>query len=424
MNTTHKAEKTTVLFLLESALVGILAGLTAVAYRFCLSFAENGLYTILDFIRGNTLYIAFWFLFLITAGYFTAHIVKWESMASGSGIPQVCGEITGQLKTSWWRVLLAKFTGGTLSILSGLSLGREGPSIQIGAMTAKGYSRFRSYEKERENTLLSCGAGAGLAAAFNAPLAGILFVLEEIYHTFHHQILAGGLVAVLCADYVSKLFFSQTTIFSFPAFTIDLHDYWLLIPFGILLGFAGAGYNFIMLQGQTLFKKLKKVLPCEFSFILTFIIAGILGLFVPEVLAGGHQMIVLLEKGQPALLTLFVLLIIKFLFSTISFGSGAPGGIFFPLLILGAYLGAIYGNVVINLFSVPEAWLTQFIILGMAGLFAGIVRAPITGIVLITEMTGNMHHFIDIALVSILAYIVANLLKSKPIYTSLLERLL
>lgn len=179
-----------------------------------------------------------------------------------------------------------------------------------------------------------------------------------------------------------------------------------------------------MLQGQTLFKKLKKVLPCEFSFILTFIIAGILGLFVPEVLAGGHQMIVLLEKGQPALLTLFVLLIIKFLFSTISFGSGAPGGIFFPLLILGAYLGAIYGNVVINLFSVPEAWLTQFIILGMAGLFAGIVRAPITGIVLITEMTGNMHHFIDIALVSILAYIVANLLKSKPIYTSLLERLL
>jgi H+/Cl- antiporter ClcA len=121
---------------------------------------------------------------------------------------------------------------------------------------------------------------------------------------------------------------------------------------------------------------------------------------------------------------LILLLVVKFLFSAVSFGSGAPGGIFFPLLILGSYLGAAYGDVVIQYCNIPDAMWTQFIILGMAGLFAGIVRAPLTGIVLITEMTGSMNRFLDVALVSIVAYFVANLVGSKPIYTSLLENIL
>lgn len=408
---------------IEGALVGILAGLTAVAYRYCLSYAETGLYKILHFIQGNVLYISLWFVFLIVAGCIVARIVKWDSMSSGSGIPQVCGEVKGQLDTCWWRVIVTKFLGGTISIFSGLSLGREGPSIQLGAMTAKGYSRLRGYDKAKEIHLLSCGAGAGLAAAFNAPLAGIMFVLEEIYHTFDRTILAAGLVATVCADYVSKIFFSQATIFSFATSTLALRNYWLLIILGIILGLAGAGYNYIMLKGQALFQYFKKV-PKELSLAVTFVIAGILGLILPEVLAGGHSMIVLLEHGRPALITLFILLIVKFLFSAVSFGSGAPGGIFFPLLILGAYVGAIFGGITMNLFSLPEDLLTQFIILGMAGLFAGIVRAPITGIILITEMTGNMHRFLDIAVVSIIAYVVANIVKSKPIYTSLLDNIL
>lgn len=408
---------------IEGALIGILAGLTAVAYRYCLTWAESGLYRVIDFIKGNPLYIALWFALLIAMGCIVARIVKWEPMSSGSGIPQVSGEEKGYLNPSWWRVILAKFIGGTMSIFGGLSLGREGPSIQLGAMTAKGYSRLRNYDKAKEIRLLSCGAGAGLAAAFNAPLAGIMFVLEEIHHTFDCKMLEAGMVATVSADFVSKLFFGQSAIFSFSTSTFALKYYWLLAILGVILGLAGAGYNAVMLKGQAIYHYFTFV-PQEIRIALTFVLAGILGLILPEVLAGGHSMIILLEEGQPTLFTLGLLLIVKFLFSAASFGSGAPGGIFFPLLILGAYVGAIFGGLSMEIFPLPADLLPQFIVLGMAGLFAGIVRAPITGIVLITEMTGNMHRMLDIAVVSIIAYIVANMVGSKPIYTSLLDNIL
>lgn len=415
--------KKDVTLVIEGVLIGILAGMTAVAYRFCLTWAETGLYEILEHIQGNALAIIVWFTALIAMGCLVARIVRFESMSSGSGIPQVSGEVKGYLDPSWWRVILAKFIGGTASIFGGLSLGREGPSIQLGAMAAKGYSRVRGYDKTKEIGLLSCGAGAGLAAAFNAPLAGIMFVLEEIHHTFDRTMLIAGLAATVSADYVSKIFFGQAAIFSFSTSTLPLRYYWLLILLGVLLGLAGAGYNVVMVKTQKLFHHFKSV-PKEIRISLVFILSGILGLTLPQVLAGGHSMIALLEHQQPALMMLILLLAVKFIFSAVSFGSGSPGGIFFPLLILGAYIGAIFGKLSMSFFPLPEDLCPQFFVLGMAGLFAGIVRAPITGIILITEMTGNMHRMLDIAVVSILAYIVANLLGSRPIYSSLLDNIL
>ena len=240
---------------IEGLLIGALAGLTAVAYRYCLTYAEDALSFILHAVQGNPWKIALWFLALAAMGAIVARIVKWERMSSGSGIPQVSGEVKGYLDPVWWRVVAAKFTGGTLCILGGLSLGREGPSIQLGAMAAKGYSRLRNYDKTKEIGLLSCGAGAGLAAAFNAPLAGILFVLEEIHHTFDRTMLVAGMVATVTADYISKVFFTQSAIFSFRTSTLPLRYYWLLAILGVLLGLAGAGYNRIMLNGQALFHR-------------------------------------------------------------------------------------------------------------------------------------------------------------------------
>lgn len=246
----NNTAKRSIALVIEGALIGVLAGLTAVLYRYCLTYAESGLYAVLNFIRGNAGVTALWFAALILMGCIVAKIVKWEPMAAGSGIPQVSGEVRGYLDQSFWRVVLAKFTGGTLSIFGGLSLGREGPSIQLGAMVAKSYSRLRNYDKTTEIGLLSCGAGAGLAAAFNAPLAGIMFVLEEIHHTFDRTMLVAGLIATVCADFVAKIFFGQSAIFSFTTSTLALRYYWLLALLGILLGLAGAGYNFVMLKMQ------------------------------------------------------------------------------------------------------------------------------------------------------------------------------
>ena len=415
--------KDSLLLVLEGAVVGILAGLIAVLYRYCLSFAEKGLYATLDMINGNVGYILLWFVALILMAFLVTIIVKWEGMSAGSGIPQVSGEIRGYLHPCWWRVIVAKIVGGTTCILGGLSLGREGPSIQLGAMIAKGFSKVRKHEKTKEIAMLSCGAGAGLAAAFNAPLAGIIFILEELHHNFNKTMLVAGLVATVTADYVSKMFFGQAAVFSYGSSTLPLKYYWLLIIFGILLGLCGAGYNAVMVKTQGLFQRLTKV-PKFVKILIPFLLAGGLGLVLPQVLAGGHSMVLLLEHARPTLIMLVILLVVKFLFSAISFGSGVPGGIFFPLLILGSYVGAIFGDVAIGCFPISEDLWYQFIILGMAGLFAGIVRAPITGIVLITEMTGNMERMLDIAVVSILAYVVANMVGSKPIYSSLLENIL
>ena len=157
--------------------------------------------------------------------------------------------------------------------------------------------------------------------------------------------------------------------------------------------------------------------------IIPLLIAGVLAFTLPQVLGGGHKVVKVIE-GQTTLSFLIILLIFKFLFSIISFGSGAPGGIFFPLLILGCLIGAIYGNVVVNYFGVDNMYYYNFVILAMGGIFAAIVRAPLTGIILIAEMSGTLTQMLPIAMISFVAYIVANGLNSTPIYESLLHRLL
>ena len=136
---------------------------------------------------------------LALIGFLVSMLVKWEVQGGGSGIPQVNGEVKGYINPSWWRVILVKLFGGTASVFSGLSLGREGPSVQLGGMAAKGVARFTKADKTTELRMISCGAGAGMAAAFNAPLAGTMFVLEEIHHTFDKSLLCMGIVSSITA---------------------------------------------------------------------------------------------------------------------------------------------------------------------------------------------------------------------------------
>jgi H+/Cl- antiporter ClcA len=154
-----------------------------------------------------------------------------------------------------------------------------------------------------------------------------------------------------------------------------------------------------------------------------FLLAGVLGYFLPQVVGSGHDMINLVVDGNAALKWILLLLAAKFLFSIISLSSGAPGGIFFPLLVIGAYVGAAYGHIMIAQFGIDPQYFVNFMIIAMAGYFAAIVRAPITGIILITEMTGSFNHLLAIATVAIVSYITAELLRSTPVYEGLLDRI-
>lgn len=414
----HKTE--TFYLIIRGLEVGVAAGLISALYRFLLTKAENALQLVLQAIQGNPLRIALWLVLLAGIGFLVAKIIKCQPLASSSGIPQLTGEIRGHFNPVWWKLILAKLAGGTLSIFSGLSLGREGPSIQLGGMAAKGVARMTRADKTTELRMLSCGGGAGLAAAFNAPLAGIMFTLEEIHKTIDSSIICMGIVSTITADYISKLFFGQDNIFSYHTANVPLRSYWILLLLGVVLGISGVGYNTIMLLGQKWFSKIKT----EYRMVLVFVISGVLGLFMPRVLGGGHAMVTLLISEHPAVTTLVVLLLAKFLFSLLSFSSGAPGGIFFPLLILGTYLGAIYAELAIQLFGLsPDLW-QEIVVVSMAGFFAAIVRAPLTGIILVFEMTGNLDSLLPLATVSLTSYALANLLGSTPIYTALLDNML
>ena len=370
--------------------VGIASGLIAILYRFLLSFAEKYLMKIIDFVKGNPGKVAVWFVILALIGFLVSMLVKWEVQGGGSGIPQVNGEVKGYINPSWWRVILVKLFGGTASVFSG--------------------------------RMISCGAGAGMAAAFNAPLAGTMFVLEEIHHTFDKSLLCMGIVSSITADYISKLFFGQNTVFNYDTVNFPLKYYWLLIIMGFFLGLCGCAYNVCMGKAQDLYKKIK--IPNYIKLPIIFVFSGVVGLVMPQILCGGHSMEVILLKENPSLTYLIVLLTTKFLFGAICFASGAPGGTLYPLCILGAYMGAIFGTVSVNSFSAitPAMW-EEFVVIGMAGLFASIVRSPITGIVLVFELTGNMNNILPLAVVSLISYATANFIGVTPFYEYLFEKI-
>lgn len=409
---------------LEGIGIGIITGLLIVMYRYALSKAGLLVTEIYKAISINPMLILPWALALIIIGYIIGLMVKNEPMISGSGIPQVEGVLLRKLDMTWWRVILGKFIGGVLSIGSGLSLGREGPSVQLGAAVGQGFSKIFKRVKIEEKYLITSGASAGLAAAFNAPLAGVMFALEEIHKNFSPLVLLSTLSAALSAVFVASSFFGLKPVFNFENLPIlPLKYYFYIILLGVIIGILGVAFNKILLKTQSLYVK-QTWLPKEMRIVVPLLISVILGILLPQVLGGGHDLITSLVTGNLPLTILVILVVVKFLFTMASYGSGAPGGIFLPLLAIGALIGNVYGIALVNFVHFDSMYINNFIILAMAGYFTAVVRAPITGTILITEMTGSFSHFLSLAIVSVVAYIVADILASKPIYESLLDKFL
>ena len=407
----------------QGIFVGIFAGIMVCLYRFLLYSSESILRNFLEFINGNIFLIIVWFIILAILGLFTAFLVKWEPDSIGSGIPQINAEVKGFLNTNWLKILTAKISAGVLTALGGLSLGPEGPSVQIGGMAGKGISRIFKESRTDELRLILAGSTVGITAAFNAPLAGVIFIIEEINHSFDKTLIFIALTASVVADFISKSFFGQATVLNFPLHNLPLSSYWLLIVLGLLLGILGYVYNVGMIRANDRLAKMSNI-PLEIKFICVFLISGVVALFIPEILDGGHFMLDMLDVAIPSLGILIFLLVAKYLFSVVSFSAGTPGGIFLPLLVLGAFIGAIFGSVVIPIFGLESYLIYKFIVISMAGFFAATVRSPITGVVLLSEMCGSTESLVAMLIVAIIAYAVPMLLNNRPIYESLFERLL
>ena len=408
----------------EGIIIGLFSGLVIVAFRYCLERAESLRETIYNSANMYSLKtIIFLLLGFGLISFLLNLFIKKEPFISGSGIPQVKGVLTGHIKLKWLNVLVLKFVGGVLAIGAGLSLGREGPSVQIGATVGQGVSRLLGRLKIEEKFLITSGASAGLAAAFNAPLSGVIFAMEELNKNFSPAILMSTVAASLSADFVTKLFYGSTSAFNFPELAILPVNYYIyLFGLGLIVGIFGGFFNRSLMK--TLELKDKIPLPNTMIIAIPLLIAGLLGHFLPEVLGGGNRLIDSLSQSYFPISLLILLVLAKFFFTLISYGTGVPGGIFLPVLVIGALTGNIYSDLIVKTFHVSPMYSNNFIVFAMAAYFTAVVKAPITGSILITEMTGSFGHLWALITVSTVAYLASDILKTKPIYEALYDRML
>lgn len=407
--------------ILKSLMVGVITGFIIVAYRLLIDLLSNNIQNLFNKAKYNFSYLFLGFILLILIATFINFLIKKEPLIKGSGIPQSTGYILRLLPMNTKSILPLKFIGSILSIGCGLSLGREGPSIQLGSNIGKSFHEITNSSAVEEKFLITAGASAGIAAAFNAPFAGVIFALEEIHKNFSPIVLLSCLSCAVGADYVSEYFFHMDTVFHLgEVFRLPLNYYPHLIFLGILCGIVGVCFNFFLIYFLDLYKQ-KNFVPDKLKIYIPFLMSGVLMIYFPLILRGGHEIIDELTHMRYSILFILILFLGKFFFTMICYGSGAPGGIFLPMLVLGGLLGAFYAQIVQVILPFDSIYMTNMIIFGMAATFTAIVRSPITGCILICEMTGSFNHFLAVTIVSLVAYIIADSFKSEPIYESLLE---
>ena len=403
---------------LKGVLCGVAAGFLAVLYRLGIDYGTETAINIYAYLKLHPVMILPWLLLAVIIGVLIAWMIKLEPMASGSGIPQVEGVVLYGLKMKWYLMLPIRFLGGILGSFFGLSLGREGPSIQIGAAGGQAVAKRLTKNKLEENYLITGGAAAGLATAFNAPLSGMVFALEEVHRSFSPLILVSATAASLTADVISKYFFGLKPVLSFSTLLqLPIKYYGWLIPIAIIAGLSGVIINKSLLIFDSMYKKL----PWFFRPMIALMIALPCGLFLPEVLGGGQDLIYTAEIAESGISLLLLYFAFKILFTSTSFGSGIPGGIFMPILSVGALAGSILGIWATN-FGLPAAYISVFAVCAMTGALSASVKAPVTSILLAAEMTGSLTHMLPIAACSFIALLVSDIFKVTPIYEALLER--
>lgn len=405
-------------FLFKSFLIGMFSGLIAVAYRLFLAQLDEWR-TILYQLPSTF----WWFVSMIGLAllltWFTKRLLTWAPLSSGSGIPQVRAELLGQVSAKPFPTMLSKFFGGGAANLMGMSLGREGPSIQLGAVMGKIVAEKTHSTGTETNSLITAGASAGLAAAFNAPLAGILFAVEELYGSFSSYILVPCLIASLTGNAVSYALLGQESAFHFIVyFGLNLNQVPWVIILGIFSGLVGVVFNLLLNRVDILMTRLPWV--NQHRIVIVFIGTIFVGLWIPYILGGGHHLIESLADTSVAWSLLLMLLIAKLLFTVISYNSGVQGGIFLPVLSLGALMGAI----IFQATSLDTIYLSNFIVLGMAGILVSVVRAPVMAILLVTEMSGSLNQLLMVGLVVLIAYMVAEFFNTHPVYETLYDKLL
>ncbi|MFG1480260.1 H(+)/Cl(-) exchange transporter ClcA [Xanthobacter sp. V4C-4] len=346
--------------------------------------------------------------------------------AAGSGVQEIEGALDGQREVRWKRILPVKFVAGILSLGSGLVLGREGPTIHIGASLAKAVGDGFVLGTRDGRGLLAAGGAAGLAAAFNAPLAAILFVIEETRRQFPYGLrtYSAVIIASVVSAVVTEMAGGSGPMMGMQALEMP---FWLLPAFaglGVILGVLGVIFNWALVAALDLSRGIGlKVSPYLVPLVVGAAIGPLL-LLRPEATTGGEALAVQLATHPLTLATLAMVVLIRFVMTLASYSTGVPGGIFAPILALATSVGLLAAMLLDLAVPLPPGAMVAFAVAAMGGLFSSTIRAPLVGMVLVAELTGAYVLMVPVIITCVTANVVAEGLGGKPIYEVLLERTL
>jgi chloride channel protein, CIC family len=411
---------------LLAPIIGAAAGFVGALFRLALEKADRTRDALIGWAHGEHLVG-----FLVVAGACAAAasvaaalVRRFSPFASGSGIPHVEAVLNEELPQAPFRIIPVKFVGGVLAIGSGLALGREGPTVQMGATMAHLFGKAFGRTWPDCKVLLAAGAGAGLATAFNAPIAGAVFVLEELVRRFEPRIAIVALGASATAISVSRMLLGDVSDFHVEGLEYAAAEIRpLYFVFGAAAGLMAIVYNRTLLATLAIAERLA-VWPAELRAGLIGAAVGTLAWFRPDLIGGGDAITQRTLLGANALATLPLVFILRLGLGAVSYAAATPGGLFAPLLVLGAQLG-LFAGLLFRL-AFPDLGIQPegFAVVGMAAFFTGVVRAPLTGIVLVTEMTANVTMLLPMLGACFVAMLTSTLLRDPPLYDSLRENTL
>jgi len=405
-------------------LTGVTAGVLSLGFRLLLTVAEQLLERFLawDCWRGWIMITAFAGGIILT--YIISVLVKWNPSLSGGGIPHMICVYRLNHESCWWKNVIGNLAGCTLALLGGESVGHISPVIQLAASCGKGVAFFFHKSRSIARHLMLFGAAAGFTAAFSAPICGVLFPSTEVHKKWSWPIIALSLLAVVPAYLFSTFIFGFRPFFEYKIPVGNDWKVWLaVLAFALITAWCGMCYNYALMKIQYLYDGWSKHVPLFFRIGSGFFIAWLLAFYMPTLLGGGNYLLPMLFGDNPGAAVLLWILGIKFVFSLISPASGVPGGLMFPIMILGGLLGKFFAVGLVELNVLPEAYIASFVLFGMTGMFVATVRDPWIGMVLPLELTWMPDLLPAAVIMSMICWKLPDYCGSTPIYEALAKRI-
>ena len=404
------------IFFALTIVIAVLAGLSAVLFTLAI---KGTTYLLFGISPSSLRFVLVPTLMSLVTGFL---LVKFFPDARGSGVPQTeaayhlrQGDIPG-------RVAFGKFLTGALCIGSGHSMGREGPSVQIGAGLASAIGKWFNLSPERAQSLIPVAAAAALSAAFNTPVAAVIFALEEIIGDMNAALVGSSVVASVAAVIVARSILGNSPVFHVPQYHL-VHPAELIayVVLGVVGGVVSLGFSKGLLWLRGIFKRM----PARTLMIqpaMGGLIIGVILIFFPQVMGVGYQYVNQALNGGLLLKTMALLCVVKLVATIVSYSSGNAGGIFAPSLYLGAMAGGVIGTLMHRFAPFPTGDPGAYALVGMGTLFAGIIRAPMTSVFMIFELTQDYQVFVPLMIANMISFVISKHYQPTSLYHALLQQ--